>query len=416
MKHFRLISLFLAMILVFSAVTASAKNISIGLKFNTSSPKETSVQNSSGFIVKVNDTTVTELAEKKVIVRWDSNGSILLLNAESGALLYTHSDTQSPLTLTPANYGTVLIGGTEYRGSARFLRTSQGLTVINYVDLEDYLKGVVPGEMPASWHSEALKAQAVCARNYALANWNKFSKYGFNLDDSVQSQVYRGVSAEHPRSNAAVEETQGVFLKYNGQYANTFFYSSSGGRTENSENVWGNPFPYLVSVDDPYDTSQEWIVPYTPEEIKAKLKSKGVNIGDIIDMQIVETSASGRIINLKIIGTNGTHNLKLEEPRSLFNLRSNLFTITKKGTESTPVTVVTAKGLEERTINQPILTATGIITVDVGVPTEYVLKGTGFGHGVGMSQYGAKGMAEAGYNYEQILTHYFTGTTLEYEQ
>ena len=416
MKRFRLVSLFLAILLAFSQIAVSAKNISIGLKFDTTSPKETTVQNASGFYVYVNDAYVTDLWAAKVLVRWGSDGSIQLLNAVDGSLLHTHWDGTTPITLTPADQSTILIGGTEYRGSARFIHTSQGLTVINYVDLEDYLKGVVPGEMPASWHSEALKAQAVCARNYALANWNKYQKYGFNLDDTVQTQVYRGVQAEHPRSNAAVEETQGIFLKYDGQYANTFFYSSSGGYTEYSENVWGTPFPYLVGVEDPYDTSQEWIVPFTPEEIKAKLKAKGVNIGDIIDIQVLETSPAGRNINVKIVGTDGTHTLQKEQARSLFGLRSNLFTITKKGLDAVAVTVVTATGLEERQIDQPILTSTGIIEVNTGTPTEYVMKGTGFGHGVGMSQYGAKGMAEAGYNFEQILTHYFTGTTLVYEQ
>ncbi len=165
-------------------------------------------------------------------------------------------------------------------------------------------------------------------------------------------------------------------------------------------------------VEDPYDTSREWTVPYTPDEIEEKLSGIGVDIGDVIDLEVIERSASGRIIDLKITGTDGTYNLKKEKSRSLFNLRSNLFTITKKGEDPAPITVVTAKGLEERSISQPILTATGMIPVDVGTPTEYIMTGTGYGHGVGMSQYGAKGMAEAGYNYEQILKHYFTGTTL----
>ncbi len=412
MKQFRLVTLFLAILMLFSSWAVSAKDISIGLKFASTSPKETTVQNASGFIVTVGNETVAELAEAKILISWVEDGTIQLLSPADNTVLYIHEGGNTPITLTPADQGTVLIGGTEYRGSARFIRTDLGLTVINYVDIEDYLKGVVPGEMPSSWPTEALKAQAVCARNYAMTNWNKFQNYGFNLDDSIQSQVYLGVKAEKPETNRAVEETEGIYLKYGDDYASTFFYSSSGGHTENSENVWSAALPYLVGVEDPYDTSREWTVPYTPDEIEEKLAGIGVNIGDVIDLEVIETSPSGRIIDLKIVGTEGTYNLKKEKTRSLFNFRSNLYTITKKGADPDPVTVVTSTGLEERSISQPILTATGLIPVDVGIPTEYIMTGTGYGHGVGMSQYGAKGMAEQGYNYEQILKHYFTGTIL----
>ena len=412
MKRFRLIALLLAMLMLLSGLPVSAKNISIGLKFESTSPKETVVQNTSGFTVTVNDELITQLAETKILVRWSEDGTVQLINPADETVIYTHENGGTPITLAPADNGTVLIGGTEYRGAARFIRTDLGLTVINYVDLEDYLKGVVPGEMPASWPVEALKAQAVCARNYALCNWNKFQKYGFNLDDTVQSQVYLGVKAEQPSTNRAVEETEGIFLKYGDSYANTFFFSSSGGHTENSENVWTNAIPYLIGVEDPYDTSKEWNVPYTPDEIEEKLAGIGVNIGDVIDLEVLEISPSGRILDLKIVGTEGNHHLKKEQSRSLFNLRSNLFTITKKGNDPEPVLVVTSQGLEERTVSQPILTATELIPVNVGIPTEYMMSGTGYGHGVGMSQYGAKGMAEEGYNYDQILKHYFTGTIL----
>lgn len=390
-----------------------AKNISIGLKFGAKSPKETVVQNNSGFLLTVGDELICELMEPNIKIVWAEDGTIVLTNGADDTLLYTYQKSDLPLGLTPADGGTVLIGGTEYRGGARFLHTTEGLTVINYVDLEDYLKGVVPGEMPSSWPTEALKAQAVCARNYAVTNWNKFQKYGFNLDDTTQSQVYLGVSGEKAETNRAIEETKNIFLTYNGTLATTFFYSSSGGHTESSKYAWGGDYPYLVGVEDPYDTSKEWTVPYTPDEIEEKLSGIGVAIGDITDLEVIERSPSGRIIDLNIIGTDGNYHAKLEKSRSLFNLRSNLFTITKKGNEIKPVTVITARGLEERQITQPILTATGEIPYEVGTPTEYIFQGTGYGHGVGMSQYGAKGMAEQGYNFEQILTHYFTGTVLQ---
>lgn len=395
------------------SVSVSAKNISIGLKFGAKSPKETTVQNNSGFVLSVGDEVLSALLETNIKILWAEDGTILITNEADDTLLYTYQKSDLPLGLTPADGGTVLIGGTEYRGGARFLHTNDGLTVINYVDLEDYLKGVVPGEMPSSWPTEALKAQAVCARNYAVTNWNKFQKYGFNLDDTTQSQVYLGLKGEKAETNRAIEETRNIFLTYNGEPATTFFYSSSGGHTESSKYAWGGDYPYLTGVEDPYDTSKEWTVPYTPDEIEEKLSGIGVTIGDVTDLEVVERSPSGRIIDLNIIGTEGNYHAKLEKSRSLFNLRSNLFSITKKGNEVKPVTVITARGLEERQITQTILTATGEITCEVGTPTEYIFRGTGYGHGVGMSQYGAKGMAEQGYNFEQILTHYFTGTVLQ---
>lgn len=412
MKFYTKLTILFLCCLLLGSISASAKNISIGLKFGAKSPQETTVQNSSGFLVTLGDEVMSELNETKVTVKKNEDGTASVIHPEDGTVLCTYEKSDQPLGLCPKDSGTVLIDGSEYRGSARFLLNDTGLTVINYVDLEDYLKGVVPGEMPHSWPTEALKAQAVCARNFALTNWNKFQKYGFNLDDTTQSQVYLGVKAEKPESNRAVEETENIFLTYNGEPATTFFYSSSGGHTESSKYVWGGDYPYLIGVEDPYDTSREWTVPYTPDEIEEKLAGINVNIGDVTDLEVIERSPSGRIIDLKIIGTTGTYHAKLEKSRSLFNLRSNLFTITETGGEIQPTTVITARGLEDRQITQSVITATGIVSPQVGTPSEYIFQGTGYGHGVGMSQYGAKGMAEQGYNFEQILTHYFAGTVL----
>ena len=411
-KYRKLISILLLFCCLF-ATQASAKNISIGLKFGGKSPKEVTVQNQSGFLLSVGEETLGELPDGTIKLTWAEDGTVVLTTPTDETVLYTYEKSDRPLGLTPANLGTVLIDGTEYRGSARFLYNDNGITIINHLDIEDYLKGVVPGEMPSSWPTEALKAQAVCARNYAITNWNKFQSYGFNLDDTTQSQVYLGVKGEKPETNRAILETQNIYLTYNGKPATTFFYSSSGGHTESSKYAWGGDLPYLVGVEDPYDTSREWTVPYTPDEIEEKLSGISVSIGDVTDLDVVERSPSGRIIDLNIIGTEGNYHAKLEKSRSLFNLRSNLFTITKKGGEAKPITVITARGLEERQLTQPILTATGEIPYEAGTPTEYIFQGTGYGHGVGMSQYGAKGMAEQGYNFEQILTHYFTGTVLE---
>ena len=413
MNKFLKIPAFLLCILLLTANIVSAENISIGLKFGSKAVPQTTLQSDSGFLLKIGDELLTPLAETKLVVSWNASGSIDVTDPINQIAVYSYPKSTIPLELAPADMSTLLIDGARYRGAARFLHTDSGLTVINYLDLEDYLKGVVASEMPSSWPMEAVKAQAVCARNYAMTNKNKFQSYGFNLDDTTQSQVYKGVSGETESTNRAVAETKGIFLTHNGKLATTFFYSSSGGHTESSKYVWGGDYAYLIGVPDPYDTSKEWTVPYTPSEIKEKLSGISINIGEITDLEVIQTSPSGRIIDLKITGTLGDYHAKLEKSRSLFNLRSNLFTIQKTGASNQSVSVLTSKGIEQRQISAPILTANGTVTPKAGAPTQYIFTGTGYGHGVGMSQYGAKGMAEQGYTYEQILTHYFTGTTLQ---
>src|SRR5437764_248836 len=140
-----------------------------------------------------------------------------------------------------------------YRGSLRVKTTGSALQVVNVLGLESYLLGVVPSEMPNRWPAEALAAQAVVARTYALAHLAKGGDY--DLYPDTRSQVYGGIAAEAPSSNAAVNETANQIVLYDGEPANTFFSSSSGGKTANVQDVWSSPpVPYLVSVPDPYDT------------------------------------------------------------------------------------------------------------------------------------------------------------------
>ncbi len=391
----------------------SATEISIGLHFEATAKKQVELRNPGGFSLMQGSEHIGDFLEPYLQIRWQEDQTIAVLNAADESVLYLYQKSDIPLEFMPKDSETITIGSAEYRGNARFLHTEKGMTVINHLDMEDYLKGVVASEMPHSWPIEALKAQAVCARNYALTNLNKFHKYGFNLDDTTQSQVYLGVKGEYPETNLAVEETKDMYLFYDNKLATTFFFSSSGGHTESSKYAWGGDLPYLTGVEDPFDTSREWTVPYTPDEIEEKLAGIGISVGDVTGLEVVERSPSGRIIDLNIIGTTGNYHAKLEKSRSLFNLRSNLFTITEKGNEQNSVSVVTAKGIEQRLISQPVLTATGLIPYEAPTPTEYIFNGTGFGHGVGMSQYGAKGMAEQGYTYDRILAHYFQGTVLK---
>jgi len=332
----------------------------------------------------------------------------------------------------------VYINQKPYRGGVEFKRIAgSDMTVINLVDLEQYLYGVLPKEMSGSWPIEALKAQAVAARTFTVLNMDKYKKYGFNLCNTSLSQVYGGYASEHPNCTRAVEETRGKILTYEGKPANVYYFSSSGGHTEDVQNVWGSSIPYLKGVPDPYEPTEKsgkgiWTVEMTSKQIAETLISKGYNVGDVLSVSAIEHSESGRVTKLKIIGTKGEVVLVREEPRKVFGynvLNSQMFTVRTDNNfyvigpnGSQPVL---ASGAQVK-----LLSASGISSADLVsnqiylkgaeaeksysmVPQQYIFEGRGWGHGVGMSQWGAYGMAEAGFTYEQILMHYFTGTKVE---
>jgi stage II sporulation protein D len=212
----------------------------------------------------------------------------------------------------------------QYRGSIQVDLVSGKLRAINMVGLEQYLYGVVPSEMPYTWLPEALKAQAVAARSYALATRRSGA---FDLYPDTRSQVYLGIEHERPSTNAAVDATAGKVVLYAGQIARTYFFSSSGGRTASSEEVWGEPVPYLVSVPDPYDT----ISPYhnwgpfafTGAKLTKLMKLKS----RVVDLQ-TELNPSGRIKTLTIVSANGeTAAIRGADLRRRLGMRSTWFSV-----------------------------------------------------------------------------------------
>jgi stage II sporulation protein D len=210
-----------------------------------------------------------------------------------------------------------------YRGSIQIDVTGGKLRAINMVSLEQYLYGVVPSEMPFTWLPEALKAQAVVARSYALAT----RKTGaFDLYPDTRSQVYLGIEHEKPSTNAAVNATAGQVVLYEGEVAKTFFFSTSGGRTASAEDVWGEPVPYLVSVADPYDSispHHDWgPLVFTGTKLAKVLKLKG----RVVDLQ-PELNSSGRIKVLNVVGTKSTLAVPGADLRRRLGLRSTWFSV-----------------------------------------------------------------------------------------
>ncbi|MHB8642482.1 MAG: SpoIID/LytB domain-containing protein [Gaiellaceae bacterium] len=212
-----------------------------------------------------------------------------------------------------------------YRGTFTVTTDGTKLTLVNTVPLESYLYGVVPSEMPSSWLDEALKAQAVAARSYAVAT--RKTTGAFDVYADTRSQVYGGMLAESAAATAAVDETTGQVVMYQGAVATTYFSSTSGGRTASIEDVWNTvPVPYLVSVDDPYDSISpyhDWgPLSFTAAKVKTALKVPG----RVLDLQTT-LNASGRVAGVIAVGDQGEVSLTGAQVQSALGLRSTWFDV-----------------------------------------------------------------------------------------
>lgn len=375
---------------------------------------------------------VVEPNQKRIFI--DDFGGQVILAFDKDANIYISSTNDDP----PSSV--VKVENKNYRGYVTFNRVEDKLITINYINLEHYLFGVVPREMSGSWPLEALKAQAVAARNYALMRVGTHSHDGYDLCDTTHCQVYGGYDSESINSNRAVIETMNKTLTYNGQLISTYYHSSSGGMTEDSENVWSGTIPYLRGVEDEFSLgapNDNWKLIMSELELRQTLKESGIDVGEIILIQPVEHSDSGRVIKLAIVGTEGIHFLENEKSRAVLgynSLKSTMYEVEDQG----GVYVLGANDSSPKRISldeASIISASGVDTPNRGsgrddinkmqvfdgsqVKTisnpsiEYVFSGSGWGHGLGMSQWGAKKMAEEGYTYEQILQHYYTNTIVE---
>ena len=361
-------------------------------------------------------------------------------------------------------------GGFEY-----FRRTGGNVTVVNVLTLEDYVNGVICYEMGPSWPLEALKAQAVCARTYALRNMGSHSSYGFDICNSTYCQVYRGMgngSASYSPSKTsmqAVEETEGLVVTYNGKLAETPYSASFGGASEDAYYVWGsdttNTYPYLQGVEDPYETyDSSYTVSYTASQLEKRLQSYGYGTSTSLDYLELEYSKLGNVIAVTVHWKNGKTNSIYPSGsnaiRSVFNVGSIRFTVngqtvsssgksvssrSAKSTSGSGLTVngesvngldgmytISGSGTISALEKDPYLVSGsgditaledfsgsgsssgsggsnqggGTVTVS---GSSYVFEGAGYGHQIGMSQWGANAMAKQGFDYEDIITFYYPG-------
>jgi stage II sporulation protein D len=277
--------------------------------------------------------------------------------------------------------GIVAVNQMRFHGKLEFRRNFEGMQVINEVMLEDYVAGILGRELYADWHPETLKAQAVAARSYVLHQRAASDGQSFHVGAGTGSQVYGGVAAETPLIRAAVSTTRGEFLAYARKPILAVYHSASGGRTASSEEVWGRPLPYLVSleVDDEQDSPDTyWRASISKTKLGRALDSLGIRIGSPRELQVVDRSRSGRTLRVRIRGDKGNQDLEARALRVALGesvIRSTLFEIRS--------------------------------TRDA-----FVFVGSGHGHGVGMSQWGAQAMAQRGSTYREIIQTFYPGTSL----
>ncbi len=314
----------------------------------------------------------------------------------------------------------------KYRGDFVFLNSGTDVFVCNRINLEDYIRGVIPYEMSASFPLEALKAQAVASRGFALSNKNKYMKYGYNLDDTTNSQVYKGMKSETSRTNQAVDETRGIVPFYMNNYAETIFHATSGGYTVAANEAWGGRMvPYLVAIEDPYSVNTraaKWTYKISRDKVKSLFEKAYPEIGSLEDIQIQDTYNNRRVKTLSLMGSQSSKTIKASEFRSILgntkvkstwftlnssdlsNEDSNFYVLSAQGVKKQASIYTTAKEwIRKEAKNQP-----GALSSK----DDFVVQGRGYGHGVGMSQYGAVEMAKQGKNYRDILLYYYPAIEL----
>lgn len=352
--------------------------------------------------VSEQDLSIKILTGAGEAVESSSSGQFFVLNGEGE--LTSFNSVANPYAASPRKKAALatgdglnlvsLISGAapaKYRGSLEFRVENGKLAVVNELNIEDYLRGVVPAEIPPAWPKEALKAQAVAARNYALQRVEVTRGSSYNVVNDQLSQVYRGYDAETAATNEAVEETRGMVMTSQGSLITAFFHASSGGYTENSEDVWLEQLPYIKGKADPYDKNEQhynWQVDYSVEQLVTKLQGSGYNLAGLEDIEeLAKTSSGARIKSIAVSGqgTVGepvrTVISNADKVRYALGLKSSLFTL-------------------EKVYDQE------------GILLGIRIRGSGNGHGLGMSQWGARGMAAQGYNFQEILKYYYTGVNI----
>ena len=391
-----------------------------------------------------------------------TSNTIAVTRTGTSVILFEFDMGSTPLGVMPRPAGNekteTWYKGYRYNGAFQYSRRGGAeLTVVQMVNIEDYVKGILPYEMNNTWPMEALKAQALCARSYAMSSLNRHSADGADLCVLIHCQVYQGRNAANARTDQAVDETAGMYVTYDGRLAQTFYASTNGGASESVENVWSERIPYLRGVVDPYEmdiiprvSNYYWRLTYTPAQITERLRSRitGFNLSTIASMRVSRYSPTGNAIEVTLTDVNGrsmtlsrrsqilaglgTPTMRFDigndeweqgsiyanEPGQQVPSDSEFFGIGADGVAtSVPGSgmyaiagsgdTTTVEGETPTGGTQSGGNSTGMIN---GV---FVIRGAGNGHQVGMSQWGAFSMAyHHNKTFEEIIYFYFTGVEI----
>ncbi|MEB3158707.1 MAG: SpoIID/LytB domain-containing protein [Synechococcus sp.] len=333
------------------------------------------------------------------------------------------------LSVTSEDPRGIWLGQRRYGGTLHLRARGGQIQVVNQLGIEPYLASVVGSEMPHTWPLAALQAQAVAARTYALRQRGRHADY--DVQATVSSQVYRGLESATPSTQKAVDSTRSLVMVHGGKLINAVFHSSSGGTTEPSGEVWRTQLPYLVSVPDHDQQSpvHRWQQRFDANQLKAAFReTQGLEAVDVL-----QTSSTGRLRSVRVRGPGGSLVLSGRELRQRLGLKSTMVSfnwlVQADGDASGPPVPGNsgdAKGIpamigfwrDSATGSSAALLSSPpplVRETSVQVPprgTILEVRGQGFGHGVGMSQWGARGLAEQGADFRQILQHYYRGVTI----
>jgi stage II sporulation protein D len=289
---------------------------------------------------------------------------------------------QNVTVLIAVSPAVLQVNGKGYRGKLEIRPADKGLLVVNELPLEDYLVGLINCEISSQWPIEAVKAQAVIARSYAMYQKAARKTSLYQLESSVMDQVYEGSDIEDSRAARGVKETLGEVLTFDAKVIQSFYHSNCGGHTEASENVWGAAIPYLSGVDCKYcllAPSVKWEQLISLKKLETSLKSGGFPVPGLKEIKCGARNRSGRIKDISLVHGKGTSVV------SAVNFR-----------KAVGYTVIRSTNFEVKVVGEDVR-----------------FSGSGYGHGVGLCQWGAKQRAGDGFEYREILTYYYPGAKLE---
>ena len=426
----------------------------IGLAYGSGAVDKITIRSTEGFlIVKGNNKGWTETdikTDSKTLTIVPSGGKAALID-ENGTTLLSSLSGGGYFVLSAAENPEdrlITINGSRYRDGATATVYGSKLNVINVIEMEHYVRGVVANEMGYTYPIEALKAQAIAARSYAFRNIDKHRAYGIDLCTTQDCQVYRGYASEHDSTDQACAETKGKVMVSGGKVVEAYYYAYSGGATLNSEDVWINALDYCRGKVDEYYSDYLWAVHYTMDELTEEMVNRGKNIGNVVGIQVTKRHATGAVAEVTFIGTKGSAAVTKSTILSALGLKSFMFAINdqqfawnKDGMATVTdasVTILGADATQSDVKNVTVIGADSTVdlsvsdlrisngttvampqgTVSAGWTDKVVnsdtvyIAGSGWGHGVGMPQTSARNMANKGFNCEDILKYYYEGITI----